>query len=53
MGTLTLEECEEGKESQQWTVMEDGRIALTASNPRKSPALPSWHLDAFIRPQTF
>ncbi|PKS05465.1 hypothetical protein jhhlp_008842 [Lomentospora prolificans] len=35
MGTLTLEECEEGKESQQWTVMEDGRIALTASSPQQ------------------
>ncbi|KEZ39141.1 hypothetical protein SAPIO_CDS10540 [Scedosporium apiospermum] len=35
MGTLSLAECEEGKEAQQWTVMEDGRIALTASNPQQ------------------
>jgi len=42
MGTLSLAECEEGKEAQQWTVMEDGRIALTASNPRKYLELEKW-----------
>ena len=36
MGTLYLQTCSDTADAQKWTVMADGRIALTASSPRKS-----------------
>ena len=35
MAPLSITACDAKADGQQWTVMADGRIALTASKPRK------------------
>ncbi|KAF2463073.1 uncharacterized protein BDR25DRAFT_329913 [Lindgomyces ingoldianus] len=35
MGALSLKECAAAEPGQQWNVMADGRIALTASSPQE------------------
>ncbi len=35
MANVSLKDCSDTEDGQKWTVMADGRIALTASSPRK------------------
>lgn len=35
MGNIYVNDCADGEVGQQWNVMADGRIALSASSPRK------------------
>jgi hypothetical protein len=52
MANILVKKCDATVAGQQWTVMEDGRIAVKASSPRMNPPKPTGRLWCANQPKT-